>query len=316
MKVSSKSTAYPGIPVVFAEGFRDYRKRLSYHSHASFAVTDAYGTVKTETTAQAKKYGVEFTLDGAPPSDGRAGGAMDLIREMLSLAVEKTGVHVESVNHEILSGSSDSGAAALVTVMDDFLELNLPLWRMAELGRHVSETAYRSIIGGLSEYVIDEEGEVRLNQLGKPEAFRDVTIYAIPFPIRRFSADDLHKRVTRHPQYSNRSIQVDYRLAELRKCMGDGNVLGVLELMEAEAKTVHLMFRDMGMGVIKPEMQQAIDLVGDMRSRGLSAYWNVAGGSQVYVFTLKRWAKEVARELKDNSFKYKHYKVAGGARIG
>jgi mevalonate pyrophosphate decarboxylase len=315
MKSHSKAIAYPGLPVIFAEGFRDYKKRISGHSHASFAITDAYNTVRTETKAEAMKYGVEFTLDGSAPDDMRSSGALTLIRDMIPLATEEIGIHVESVNHGILTGSSDSGAAALVTAVDDLLELNLPLWRMVELARHVSETAYRSLIGGLSEYRIDEEGNVRTVQMKKASHFKDVMIYAVPFNIKRFSADDLHLRVVRHPDYSNRVTQVNYRLENLRNFLEGNDILGVLDIMESEASTVHTMFKDMGMGVIKPEMKAVLDLVSDMRSRGVQAYWNVAGGSNVYVLTLRRWAKEVTRELKDKNFRYKHFKVADGATV-
>jgi diphosphomevalonate decarboxylase len=315
MKSRSKAIAYPGLPLVFAEGFRDFKSRLSSHSHASLAVTDAYETVKTETAVETSKVGVQFSLNGRVSDDPRTASVHNLIREMVSLATDETGVIVESMNHGVLTGSSDSGAAALVTALDDMLELNLPLWRMIELARQVSETAYRSLIGGLSEYLIDDQGNVRTVEVKKARFFKDVMIYAVPFDIKRFAADDLHKRVTQHPQYTNRSIQVDVRLAKLQELVDDRNIIGILELMESEAKVVHMMFSDMGMGVIKPEMKAVLDLVAEMRSKGVRAYWNVAGGSTVYVFTLKRWAKDVTRYLKDNNFKYKHFKVADGAKV-
>ena len=300
--------------MIFAEGFRDYKKRVSGHSHASLAVTDAYGTVKTETSAAAIKHGVEFTLDGRQLEDQRTAGVYSMVKDMVSLAVEETGVRVESVNHNILTGSSDSGAAALVTALDDLLELNLPVWRMVELARPVSETAYRSLVGGLSEYIIDGEGNVMTAEVKKASFFSDVMIYAVPFELKRFSADDLHMRVAQHPMYGGRATQVDVRLRMMHEFLDNRDIPEFMELMESEARTVHAMFGDMGMEVIKPEMKALLDLVEDMRSRGISAYWNVAGGSAVYVFTLRRWAKEVTRELKDRNLKYKHYKVAEGAK--
>ncbi|MBD3388065.1 MAG: hypothetical protein GF416_03370 [Candidatus Altiarchaeales archaeon] len=315
MKSHSNAIAYPGLPVVFAEGFRDYRKRISGHSHASFAITDAYETVKTETSAETVKAGVEFTFEGKRPADPRSSATMDVIREMISLAAERTGVNVSSINHGILTGSSDSGAAALVTALDDLLGLNLPLWQLNEIASRVSETAYRSLIGGLSEHVINDEGDVRIRQLKKASAFKDLMIYAIPFDLKRFSADDLHKRVSQHPRYSDRQLQVEYRLENLNNLARGGDLQGILELMESEARTVHQMFNDLGMEVIKPDMREVTELVQDMRSSSLKVYWNVAGGSTVYVFTLKKHAKEVTRELKDRGFKYKHFKVADGARV-
>ena len=86
-----------------------------------------------------------------------------------------------------------------------------------------------------------------------------------------------------------------------------------MALMEAEAKTVHTMFSEQGMDVITRDMKVVLDIVTKLRESGVQAYWNVAGGSHVYVFTLKDFAKDVTRELKNSDFKYRHYKVADGA---
>jgi len=68
----------------------------------------------------------------------------------------------------------------------------------------------------------------------------------------------------------------------------------------------------MGMGVIKPEMRALTDLVHNIRGRGADVFWNIAGGSHVYVFTMKKYAKEVTRELKDADYSYRHFQVAAG----
>ncbi|MFH1055994.1 MAG: hypothetical protein V1744_07885 [Candidatus Altiarchaeota archaeon] len=314
MKSSSHAVAYPGLPVVFAEGFREYRRRISGHSHASLAITDEFEKVRTETKAYATDSGIEFTLDGASPHGPRVKGALDMIRKMQSEAVEYTGIKVDSLNHNILTGSSDSGAAALVTAVDELLGLGLPMERMIELSRGVSETAYRSLVGGLSQCTIDREGKMKVTQLARASFFRDLIVYAIPFTIKRLSADDLHLRVVGHPHYPKRSDESKKHIGQLQDIVDRKDLLGFMALMEAEAETVHGMFNDMGMSVIRGEMKDAVNLVAGMRERGLQVYWNVAGGSQVYVFTLEKWVKEVSRELKDHDLRYKRYKVADGAK--
>jgi mevalonate pyrophosphate decarboxylase len=315
MKPHAKAVAYPGLPVVFAEGFRDYKSRTSGHSHASLAITDIHGNTKTDTFADLADEGIGFKLDGVSPQDQRSSGVYVVAREMLALATDRTGVRIESHNHSILTGSSDSGAAALVSALDDLLELGLPVTRLVEISRHLSETSYRSIIGGLSQFNINRDGSFKAFQLRKPDYFRDLMIYAVPFPgIKRFSADDLHKRVVMHKHYGKRTVETDKRLERLKGILDEGDLIGFMGLMEKEALTVQIMFSEMGMAVVKPEMKPVLDLVVNMRERGVQAYWNVAGGSCVYVFTLPRWAKEVTRELKDGNYKYRHFKVAEGAK--
>jgi mevalonate-3-kinase len=315
MKPRSVAVAYPGLPVVFAEGFRSQRERFSEHSHASLAVTDIHCNAKTLTEVELSGKGVEFTIGGSVPRGERSDGAYALIREMLAHAADETGIKVSSVNHDILTGSSDSGAAALVTALDDVLELGLPMTRMAELGMMVSETCYRSLIGGLSRFTVGENGAFRATQMQKPEFFADMMIYAVPFPsIKRFSADDLHKRVVQHKHYPARHAETEKRLKALQTVVDKGDLAGFMGIMELEAATVHTMFSELGMAVIKPDMKEVVDLVTGMRERGIQAYWNAAGGSCVYVFTLRKWAREVTRELKDRNFRYRHYMVAGAAK--
>jgi mevalonate-3-kinase len=314
MKNQAKAIAYPGLPVIFAEGFKDSKRRISAHNHASLAVTDIHENAKTETNATLTEGEPTFTLDGRTPEEGRALSAIEVVKDMLPLAAERTAALVESHNHNILTGSSDSGAAALVTAIDDLLELGLPMTRLLEISRLVSETAYRSLIGGLSVCEVDAKGGLKARQIRDASFFRDLMIYAIPFPeLNRFPADNLHLMVTRHKDYPKRGKQVDERMRNLQNFTDDNDLLGFMKIIEAEATTVHTMFNEMGMQVIKPPMEDAIKLVLGMRERKIPAYWSVAGGSAVYVFTLHNYSREVTRELKDNNLKYRHYKVADGA---
>ena len=316
MKSSSQAHAYPGLPIVFAEGFRDYGNRISGHSSVSLAITDIHDMVKTVTDVEVTNIGLDFRLKGSVEGDARSGGVYRVMEKMVGMATERVGLRVKSENHGILTGSSDSGAAALVTAIDDALELGLSREMMCDIGRDVSETCYRSIFGGLSEFLINEAGDVSVGPLRKASFFKDLVIYAVNFEGKRFGADDLHKRVSQHPRYCQRALQAKIRIDTLRNIVDDGDLSGFMSLMETEAKTVHQMFSDMGMDVIRPDMKSLCDMIVNIRGRGIEAYWNVAGGTSVYVFTLKKHAKEMTRNLKDQGYKYRHFKVAESAKTG
>jgi mevalonate pyrophosphate decarboxylase len=310
MKPYASAQAFPGLPIIFAEGFRDYGRRISGHSHISLAITDISERVRTQTSVNVTAKGVKLSLPGQHLKARRSQDIKNLVHDMLSMAADPAGVEIKSSNHGVVTGSSDSGVAALVTALDEALELNLTQDALAKISNQASETAYRSIYGGLSGFTIDSEGNTKTRKLKSSAYFRDVAIYAIPFDIRRFSADDLHLRVVRHPEYPNRCRQADERISRLEDLLDSHDIIGLMQLMESEAKTVHKLFAEMGMDVIKPEMRAVTDLVEDMREEGVQAFWNVAGGSQVYVFTQKKWAKEVTRKLKDANHRYSNYKVA------
>jgi len=314
VKSVSRAVAYPGLPVIFAEGYRDAKRRSSWHSHASLALTDTFDRMRTETVAEPLGEGISLTINGKSPSDQRSQATRALIDEIRGLAAVRTGLKITSENHEIVTGSSDSGAAALVLAINDLLEINLSQEMMVKLAHKSSETAYRSIIGGLSECIVAGD-RITAKRLAKPSFFDDMLILGIPYDLPRHSADDLHRRVVSHPHYCERTNEVMRRLGELSRIVEEKDLIGFMQLMEADARTVHTMFSEIGLQVIKPKMKEATDLVEGMREDGIQAYWNVAGGSQVYVFTLKKYGKDVTRRLKDKDLRYRNYKVADGAKI-
>jgi mevalonate-3-kinase len=311
---SCTAVAYPGLPVVFAEGFRDYEHRVSMHSHASLALTGRMEGVYSETTVR-KADSSSFTLNGEVVSGSRATGVLELAAELMALAGVDYGVEVASVNKGIYSGSSDSGAAALAVALNSLLELGLSREELCVHARRVSETAYRSVYGGLSEYIIEGRGNVCTGLLADESFFNGVRVFACPFDLERYSADELHLKVVTHPDYVSRTGQADGRITELKKFIKEGDVDGLLRLMESDAKAVHRLFEGVGLTVVKPEMRRLCELVEGLRSRGVKAYWNVAGGSVVYVFALKKYSDEVVDVLSKSGIVYTEFKVAGPARV-
>ncbi|MFH1403411.1 MAG: hypothetical protein ABIH11_04000 [Candidatus Altiarchaeota archaeon] len=311
---SCTAVAYPGLPLIFAEGFRDYGNRTSMHSHASLALTGTNGGVNTKTTVSLAET-TSFTIDGRTPSGPRSKGVYELATIFISMSGMDAGVVVESVNNSIYSGSSDSGAAAVSSSLNHLLGLGLSKSELSDHARRISETAYRSIYGGLSEYFIDKDGVISTDQALDDSVFSDVRILACPFDYDRYSADELHLKVVEHPDYHSRISQVNDRMLELKQLSRKEDVEGILCLMESEAKTVHGLFEGVGLTVIKPLMKAVCSSVESMRSEGVPAFWNVAGGSVVYVFTFNDSEDRVKEALSGLNVGYDELKVAGPARV-
>ncbi|MFH0860486.1 MAG: hypothetical protein V1921_04745 [Candidatus Altiarchaeota archaeon] len=305
-----KSVAYPGLPVIFAEGYRKTKGRVSYHDSVGLCITDLKRQVRTETVVEGADDGVSFTVDGEELSGNRGRGMLKIIEIMLEKSDYRGGLNVESKNHGILTGSSDSGAAALLTALDSFLGLNLPDDELLVIGLCGSETVFRSLYGGLTEYRVGgskPEAEVLSERLG-------VSIFAVPFDVERYPADKLHRSVVSHPEYPRRESSVRERIDTLKAYVRKGNVVGVLQLMEDDARDCHRMFTETGHEVIKPEMQELCDHVESLRKKGLNSYWNVSGGSVVYVFCPADEGEKVAGEL-GGRWKCAQYKTAVASRI-
>lgn len=306
----TKAISYPGIPIIFAEGFKNYEERVSYHNSAGLAITDPQEKVRTETAVElTSKSNTSFLVNDKPQAGKRADGMLRIVQKMTKLAGYEGGLKISSRNHNILSGSSDSGAAALVVALNDILELNLSPEELLGIGHLGSETVFRSLYGGLTEHSVDDE--LKAVQLADPDL--KLSIFAVPFRYERFSADRLHLAVMKHPIYKKRAEIIGKKIENLKECLAAGNIPGVLKLMETDAKEVHRMFAQTGHDVIKPKMRKLCNFVEDLRKKKLNAYWNVAGGSCVYVFCPELEKERLKGELKDCA--PIEYKIAKGASI-
>lgn len=305
-----RAVAYPGLPVIFAEGYQIVRgRRISRHDSVGLCVTDSKEHVRTETVVEPSNEGVSFTVNVQKLSGSRRQGMLKIVKLMLEKSDYDGGLDISSTNYGILTGSSDSAAAALVTAMNSFLDLKLSLDELLQIGLYGSETVFRSLYGGLTEYRVGgdkHEADVLVNEL-------DISIFTVPFEGRRFSADAIHKAVVSHPDYANRADSIREKITEVKGFLKKKSIVGILKLMEDDAREVHNLFMWTGHNVINPEMAELCDFVEDIRDGGLKCFWSVAGGSVVYVFSPGKEEAEI-RDILQKKWDFKNYALAGAAR--
>ncbi|MBM3308893.1 MAG: hypothetical protein FJY77_01435 [Candidatus Altiarchaeales archaeon] len=305
----STALAFPGLPIIFAEGFKS--GRVSMHGHISVALTDLHESVKTETRVSESNIDI-FHVGGKILHTGRGKGMASIIDLMRRKSERGGHLKVLSRNHGILSGSSDSGAAALVVALNKFLDLGLSASQLHEIARHGSETAYRSLYGGLSEYYFSRHSP-HARTLLHAEELRDIVVYAVPFNYPRYNADVLHMNIVQHPHYKKRVLDVERRLHEFKSHLVERDFSRCLQLMEDDAREVHGMFESLELTVRKEKMLELCHKIEQWRGDGLECYWNVAGASVVYVFTLHKHRRKLSGRLAE--YKPVEYKIAGPARV-
>lgn len=322
MKKECVVSAYPGLPIIFAEGIREpFRERISRHDSIGLALTSVDQKVKTETRVKIlpDSEEIRFRVNNQLVYGKRDEGMRRIIELMRSKSGCDIGLNIESFNHEIVTGSSDSGAAALVVALNTVLELDLRVEELLNLGHYGSETVFRSLMGGLSEYRVGNSKKLSAEVIAKPEEFsRHIAIYALPFEGERFSADQLHAVVVEHPNYVEREKTIREKINEFKKHLVGGDYAGVLEAMESDARVFHSMVEDLGFRVIKEDMRSVCKKVEQWRSPaggGLQVWWNVAGGNQIYVFCLREHAEKVKNKLKKTSLTFSEYKPTGAPEI-
>lgn len=77
--MASKAVAFPGLPVIYAEGYRE--NRVSFHGHISLALTDVRESIRTETSVEDSEENV-FLVEGKR-LEGERGRDMLKIRDLM-----------------------------------------------------------------------------------------------------------------------------------------------------------------------------------------------------------------------------------------
>ncbi len=312
MKERTTAVAYPTIPVLLLGGLKNREKRIPFYTTMGLAVTDDRESVRTETVVSGGQGGqVEFFINGERLVKVPGTRSEDIFRAidiLRSRAGYHGGLRIYSNNYNIVTGSSDAGAAALVTAISDFFGLDIEKDELMEIGRFASESVYRSMVGGLS--LTEVVGErCRARQVASEGDLRDFRIFAIPFEGERYSADTIHEKIVTHPQFWERVEGREEVVSRALRAVEKNDLVELMRIAEEDAMNFHYLLEWVGVRVIKDPMYEVTNCVREMRETGVQVYFTVAGGNMVYVYCTVRDEEEVGEKLK--KYRALKYKVAG-----
>ncbi len=313
MKNKVVSVAYPTIPIIFLGGIHPDRRPI--YNTMGLAVTDLEETVRTETTITKKSgKGVEFLLEGRPITGKRGEDIIDSIKNFMKANKVSAGLEIDSRNFNIKGGSSDSGLAALFFGLNELLGTKLSTAEIAKYAMRGSESAIRSVYGGLSKIVVDkpEITGVPVAAAEELDAIRIFTVY-FDYPAR-ITADEIHAAIVRHPWYKYRAVQVPVWIKNIEDAIKKKDFAAMLENAEENIRNAHCLLEDMGLRVRKKKIMECWIDVEEMRAAGLRAYCLQGGGNYVSVACLKEQADKVYDELVKRGWKPLKYKVASGPK--
>jgi mevalonate-3-kinase len=315
MKKSCTVVAYPTIPIVFVASVNE--KRIPLHDTMGLAVTDLEEKTRSETTltVQLKEKGIEFFLEGKPVDARRTTDIQRVVNEFMKAAGVEVGLRIESSNYNIFSGSSDSGAAALVVGLNDLFGTKFPKQKLADLGNSISESAIRSVYGGLSMYVVSE-GSPHGIQLASETDLKDIKIFAIGFNYEtRVSAQEIFEICRASPYWKMRLERVPLWVSEIKKGLAEKNWEKVFSNAEANCANAHYLIESGGKRCRRKEMMTAVIDVEEIRAAGLPCYWTAGGGRVINTFSWVPHADKALEELRKRGQNPILYKVAGGPKI-
>ncbi|MBD3189799.1 MAG: hypothetical protein GF308_04105 [Candidatus Heimdallarchaeota archaeon] len=323
MKNYSIAKAYPTIPIIFLGGIKDDRSPI--YDTMGLAVTDLAENTRTETAVEllssagsssADDCEISFLLEGESLQGKRGEETLETIRSFVRLAdiQEPVKLNIRSNNYNIFSGSSDSGLAALFTALNDVFELGLSQKELLEYAMQGSESAGRSLYGGLTHTIVDSQLEVV--QLASAEELSDLALFSIPFDYdSRLSADEIHSGIVTHEHFSERVAQIPQWVDGIKTALQAKDFIALLEVAEENIRNAHQLLEGVGLVVRKPKMMALCHLVEKMRELDILAYYLIGGGNLITLATTSKYAPDVATYLAKECWPYYPFKVAGSPKI-
>jgi len=307
--------AFPTIPIVFVSSA--HPDRIPLHNSMGLAVTDKDEKTYVETKVEFRDDGnVSFILNGKELPRERMVDVVKVVNIFKELSGEKRGVHIESNNYNIYSGSSDAGAAALVFALNDLYGTELDVDRLAEISMKISESSIRSVYGGLNEINVDGYPRVYGKQIASPEDLKEWRIFAVGFNYpSRVSAQEIFQVTRANPFYDMRLKMIPQWIARIKWGLLKRDWDMVLKAAEENCHNAHQLLEYMDVYARRKEMLNVCyDVVHMRKEKGLKAYWTAGGGNVINVFSWGPDADKVLELLKEKGYPVVEYKVAGGPK--
>ncbi|WP_337860464.1 mevalonate-3-kinase [Ferroplasma sp.] len=304
--------AYPTIGILLLGGVSDNSKRIPRHTTAGIAYTglDDGIYVKTNLYLSNKRSGI---INGKEVSHDAPRSPFIVIdkykEEILQRHPEYSEISFISENKNIISGSSDAGAAAIGECIESIFEYNINIFNFENDLQKISESAGRSLYGGFT--INHANGKDSLtDEILSPEAFNDFVIVGCKFSEVRKPSDVIHDNIVNHEKYAERVKNSEIRSKELEKLASNGDIKGIFEMGEKDTNEYHSMLKAVGVQIITDEMQKFIEKLIELKNDFWNAYI-VTGGTNVFVAVEKNNMEKIKKVALDFGSEPVYLKVAG-----
>ena len=314
----ARSMAFPTIGVVLLGGITDQNQRVPMHNSAGITYSDKSRSIRTVTSLYISEKregyfnGNKITPDNSYRSPFRIIEKYEnMIFDRLEIEGKNRFLCFKSENHGILSGSSDSGAAALGKCIQSILGDELDMVRFENDLRSVSESVGRSFYGGLTVTETDRKTAVT-KTISDWSAFNDFTIVGCPFPEPRKPSDIIHENIVKSSVYEDRVNTAKERVKELERLVKEGRIEKIFEMAQRDTEDYHALIESVGVRIINPAMRNFMDKIKSSQSKFWSTYI-VTGGTNVFVICHNEDLGKVMDIAERNTLKPVALKVSPGA---
>lgn len=317
----SESEAYPTIGVILLGGISDKMRRVPMHTSAGFAYEGLDEQIKVETRVVVNKGTQYGSLNGKIVGFSNTGRSpfvtlnryKEKILENHGIKDSEMSISFSSDNYGVLSGSSDAGAAALGSSLNDLCGGVPDFMEFEDQLRSISESVGRSLHGGLTITWADGKS-ARTERILDPSDFNDYAIIGCRFNVRRKPSDRIHESQVTSPDYHKRTASALEKGKQIMKLAEDKDIKGIFELGHHDTAEYHKLNESVGVRIITPGMKDLMKLVDELRKSSWLSYI-VTGGSNVFVATERKNLKENTDILKEHCDGISILKVAEKAHV-
>ncbi|APX72806.1 diphosphomevalonate decarboxylase [Companilactobacillus allii] len=303
--MTKTTRAYTNIALIKYWGKKDTKLKIPYTNSLSLTLDKFYTDTKTEII---DKDSDEIHLNGKLLNDNeskRITNYLDFIRKNYGFSEH---LSVKSINHVPTSAgfaSSASGFAALAASINQTMNLNLDNKHLSILARNGSGSASRSIYGGFVEWIA---GDNNKNSYAIPiEEHPNIDLSLLSVVISQdmkkvSSTSGMEISVKTSPFYSNWVTLVSSEINEIKQAIAKKDVEKIGELSEHNAMSMHALTlsANPSFTYFAPETLVVVQLIKELRSKGIFAYATIDAGPNVKVICTKESAPIVQKYIKNN----------------
>ena len=307
-----EALSYPTIGIVLLGGLSDPDRRIPGHPSAGFAYTSGNFGIYTKTRIFFKNEPSSVTINGKEVDVNSARSPFNVINRYLKdTGIQKGNLSIVSTNTGIISGSSDSGAAALAIAAGKIFGVT-ELHKLEADFREISESIGRSLFGGLTVTGL-KNGKYLTEMVAPWNSFEGFRIVAFKFSSSRNPSDVIHSNIIRSPRYVDRIESASRKCETVKKLASVNDIRGIFDLSMYDTEEYHELIESVGVRVISGEMRQLITSVSKMRDDFWCSYI-VTGGTNVFVPVERENADKIVKLAVGFNCGVEILRVAPGAR--
>jgi len=290
--LTKTARAYTNIALIKYWGKKNKRLKLPYTNSLSLTLDRFYTDTQTEIINDKHDivYMNQNLLDNN--QNKRIISYLDTVRQMYSFNEH---FKVNTVNHVPTSAgfaSSASGFAALAASINETMNLKLDRKHLSILARNGSGSASRSIYGGFVEW---EAGNDNETSFAVPiDEHPDIDLSILTVVINKHSKKisstvGMESSVKSSPFYSNWVTLVSSEIKEIKQAIAQKDLQKIGEISEHNAMSMHALTlsADPSFTYFAPETIRIIQLIQELRRKGLFAYATIDAGPNVKIICTK-----------------------------